>query len=95
LAFASQAKELAMTHVPMLAVFFGPSGLYSVSFCRVRGSLIPSAPAKTRYSAIVPRRMLDAPSFGVFDDPIETISEKQGNSQNGSVDFSEGDEKKD
>jgi hypothetical protein len=94
LAFASQAKELAMTHVPILAVFLGPSGLYSVSFCRVPGSLILSAPAKTRYSTIVPRRMLDAPSFDVFDDPIETASKKQGDSQNGSVDFSEGEEKK-
>lgn len=83
-----------MTHVPILAVFFGPSGLFSVSFCRAHGSLILSAPAKTRYSTIVPRRMLDAPSFDVFDDPIETTSEKQANSQTGSVDFSEGEERK-
>ena len=83
-----------MTHVPILAVFFGPSGLFSVSFCRAHGSLISSAPAKTRYSAIVPRRMLDAPSFDVFGDPIETASEKQDLSQNGSCDFSEGDETK-
>jgi hypothetical protein len=71
--------------VPTLAVFLGPA--FQCRFCRSRGSLDIAAPAKTRYSVVVPRRMFDAPTIASFEDPIETAAEKQADSKNPSADL--------
>ena len=73
--------------VPILAVFFGPAGLFPCRFCRTRGSLNIAAPTKTRYSAIVPRRMFDAPAIDAFENPIETAAKKQADSKDQSAGF--------